>query len=384
MDEQRLQFRVGLFVLASIVASSVLMVRFGDLRRFWQESYALAIQFDTAPGVHPGTPVRVNGIGIGRVRKVLLDDAEPGVLVVVDIESQFKLRSDSKPTLSVSLFGDAIVEFSPGAAGDYLPPNKRLRGEAPQDPLKAVARMEEQLAEVVASFRATSREWELVGNNINSLLETERGSLESVIEKTAISLDEFSRAMQSGREMVENANQLVADPAMQARLRETIDALPQLVQETRDTIAAAKVSVQRAGESLEKVNANLDQVHAATAPLAEQSRNLVSRLDGGLIELEALLTELHAFAAMMNDEDGSLQKFASDPDLYDNLNRSASSLVVLLDNLEPTLRDVRIFSDKVARHPELLGVRGAISGSSGIKEVPAEERQAADGFLPQR
>jgi phospholipid/cholesterol/gamma-HCH transport system substrate-binding protein len=361
-----------------------LMVRFGDLRTLWEETYALAIQFDSAPGVQPGTPVRVNGITIGRVRRVLLDDAEPGVLVVVDIESSYKLRTDSEPTLVVSLFGDAVVEFSAGASGDSIPPNKRLKGTTPEDPMRAVARMEQRLEQVVASFQATSHEWQQVGHNLNGLLETERGSLEEVIEKTAKSLDEFAMTMQSGRQMVENANRLVADPEVQARLKETIDALPELVRETRETIAAAKMSVQRASESLDKVNQNLDNVQAATAPLAEQSRVLVTRLDGGLIELESLLTELNGFAKMVNQEDGTLHRFVADPALYDNLNRSASSLSVMLTNLEPTLRDVRIFADKVARHPEVLGVRGAISGSSGVKEATDYPRTAGEPVYPQR
>ncbi|MCA9147569.1 MAG: hypothetical protein KDB05_32570, partial [Planctomycetales bacterium] len=38
-------------------------------------------------------------------------------------------------------------------------------------------------------------------------------------------------------------------------------------------------------------------------------------------------------------------------------------------------RDVRIFSDKVARHPELIGVSGALRGSAGIKEVPDDQQQ---------
>ncbi len=69
----------------------------------------------------------------------------------------------------------------------------------------------------------------------------------------------------------------------------------------------------------------------------------------------------------MNDGEGSLKRFAEDPQLYNNLNRSATSLSLLLRNLEPILADVRVFSDKVARHPELLGVGGAISGSSGLR-----------------
>jgi phospholipid/cholesterol/gamma-HCH transport system substrate-binding protein len=70
----------------------------------------------------------------------------------------------------------------------------------------------------------------------------------------------------------------------------------------------------------------------------------------------------------VNSEDGSINRFARDPELYENLNSSAESLNLLVRSLEPILKDVRVFSDKVARHPELLGVSGAMKGSSGIKE----------------
>jgi len=35
--------------------------------------------------------------------------------------------------------------------------------------------------------------------------------------------------------------------------------------------------------------------------------------------------------------------------------------------LKPILNDARNFTDKIARHPELLGVRGAIKKDTGMK-----------------
>ncbi|MBC8116446.1 MAG: MCE family protein, partial [Candidatus Saccharimonas sp.] len=62
-------------------------------------------------------------------------------------------------------------------------------------------------------------------------------------------------------------------------------------------------------------------------------------------------------------------KFAADPALYDNLNRSAQSLSILLKNLDPVMLNMREFSDKVARNPELLGVGGAVRPSTGLKDT---------------
>jgi phospholipid/cholesterol/gamma-HCH transport system substrate-binding protein len=106
---------------------------------------------------------------------------------------------------------------------------------------------------------------------------------------------------------------------------------------------------------------------------------MVVKLDSSLTSLDQLMTELSRFARMVNSKDGSIQKFATDPSLYDNLDRSSQSLSVLLRNVEPVLRDLREFSDKVARNPELLGVGGAVRPSSGLKDQELFKSPVARG-----
>ncbi|MEZ6055241.1 MAG: MlaD family protein [Planctomycetaceae bacterium] len=383
MDERQMQFRVGLFVLIAFACGIGLVVRFGDVRKYWEESYPLALQFETAPGVTVGTPVQLNGIPIGEVREVLLDDLQPGVLVVVDIQEQYTLRKDSRPSIVRSLLGDSTIEFSPGVSQEALPPNKRIPGYAPQDPMEIVKRLEENVSKTLATFEETSQEWREVGRSLNSLMATREGQLDDVIEQTATALAEFTAAMKNANETIVATNQFVNDPELQKHLRETMRTLPLIADETRqtlltaretiaatqDVVASTRVSIDKVNQNLDKVNANLDQVQAATAPLAAHSKTMVARLDGSLLQMESLLTELNTFATLVNKEDGTLQKFVSDPSLYKNLNQSVVTLTVMLDNLQPTLRDARVFADKIARHPELLGVSGALSGSAGVKEV---------------
>jgi phospholipid/cholesterol/gamma-HCH transport system substrate-binding protein len=42
----------------------------------------------------------------------------------------------------------------------------------------------------------------------------------------------------------------------------------------------------------------------------------------------------------------------------------------ILPRLDRVLRDMEIFADKLARHPELIGLGGALRPSSGMKETP--------------
>ena len=63
----------------------------------------------------------------------------------------------------------------------------------------------------------------------------------------------------------------------------------------------------------------------------------------------------------------NLGRLTKDPELYTHLTAAAQNVEELTQQLRPILNDARAFSDKIARHPELLGVRGALQTSPGIK-----------------
>ena len=145
--------------------------------------------------------------------------------------------------------------------------------------------------------------------------------------------------------------------------------MPKLVNETQRTIAETRNAVASSRQVLDSVNKNLVNLTQVTEPIGKRGDQMVAKLDSSLTNLDQLLGEMNRFAKLVNTKDGSLQKFASDPSLYDNLDRSSQSLAVLLRNIEPVLRDMREFSDKVARNPELLGVGGAVRPSAGLKDT---------------
>lgn len=353
MTERQLQFRVGLFVITAIVGAFGLALRFGELQSFWERSYALAIHFEEAPGVGAGTPVRKNGISIGTVRQVTFDEERGGVTILIDVRERFSLRKDSVAQLSRSLLGDATIEFSPGKSKELLRPGSRIKGEAVVDPMQIVARLEGKVTQTLDSFAATSAEWQRVGSTINNLVDTKRGSLDLVMEQAAESLHQFTLTMT-------NANKILGDPQNQKNLRVTLAALPEMVEDTRGAIQAARMAMS-------KIDENMSNLSDITGPLAKRSASIMTKLDKSVGSLEMLLSELTTFSRMLSSKEGSLNQFVTDPQLYRNMNESAAALQIVLKNLDPVVRDMRIFTDKVARHPELIGVGGAFRGSSGLK-----------------
>lgn len=372
MNERQLQFRVGMFVIAALSVISVLIFQFGDVRDALKERYDVLVHFDSAPGVLVGSPVRINGVQIGSVANIHLDQASGGVLLTLGIEQKYRLKADAEPYLQQSLLGDTVVEISPGHSSLEFDATTVLRGRAPFDMTGMVRKMDQQLEVTMASFEATSREWQQVARNLNGLVQTNRGSLNAVVERTARSLDDFSVAMQHAARTFDNANRVIGDPQTVENLRKAFAGLPQIVTETQQTITAMRQTVT-------SINGNLKNIEGVTQPLAKHTTSIVVRLDQSLANLEELTGELRDVAQIAAGSDGSLKRFLSDPSLYDDLENSAMSLSILLRNLQPVVADLREFSDKVARRPEILGVGGALRPSSGLRDD--EIRQA--GFEDQ-
>jgi phospholipid/cholesterol/gamma-HCH transport system substrate-binding protein len=368
MSEKQLQFRVGLFVLVSFVVIGVMTFQFGEFRGAFSRKYNVHVHFDSAPGILEGSPVKMNGIPIGTVKELLLDNERGGVLLILGIDEKYPLRSDSQPTLQQSILGDATVEFTPGISADPFDRNSVLEGVPPFDMMAVVQQLEQQTSLTMASFEETSREWQLVAKNINGLVDTNRGNLHDVINQTANSLAEFTTTMKRAGDTFDNANRVIGDPQTVANLRKALSGLPQIVGETQLTISAMRKTVTT-------INSNLANIEKVTEPLGKHTTSIVVRLDNSLANLEVLTKELRMISQAATRNDGSFQKFLSDPTLYRNLERSSAAMSVLLQNLNPVIKDLRVFSDKVARHPELIGVAGAISPSSGLKNGEGEIKQ---------
>jgi phospholipid/cholesterol/gamma-HCH transport system substrate-binding protein len=300
---------------------------------------------------------------------VVFDKYEGGVILIVRINNDVKLRQDAQPGLVQSILGDATIEFTPGKSPRFLESGAKVHGTTPKDPMQLVAELEKNVSQTLVTFNTTGAEWNKLAQNLNGLMDTNRGHLDEVIERSVVSLDEFTKTMSLAQKALGNANVVLGNPQMQENMRKTMEALPQMIEETRQVIQTVRLAVVKADQNL----ANLNGV---TAPLAQKSTSIVTQLDSTVANLDAISGQLRTFVDLAVKEDGSIQQLASNPELYRNLNNSAVSLSVLLANMEPILRDVRIFSDKIARHPEVIGVSGALNPSSGIKEAAAEFPQA--------
>ena len=86
MNEQNMRFRIGVFVLSSVILLASLIMLFGHWPTFFKRTTHYTVLFQNAPGVEEGTPVRRSGVRIGQVQSVELDDATGRVRARIEID----------------------------------------------------------------------------------------------------------------------------------------------------------------------------------------------------------------------------------------------------------------------------------------------------------
>ncbi len=360
MDDARREFQVGLMVFAALAAIVVMVFRFGDIGQSLQRGTLISVIMPSAAGVIPQTPVRLRGIDVGRVQSVELLPDGSGVRVLARIDPEYRLPIDSTAVASRSLLGDAVLDLHPGQSTRTVAPGDRIQGHGATDPAAAISRLEQRLHATLEAFETTGTEWALLASRMNRMLETTGPDGITTAEQVAVAMQQFTRTMRAAEDALTGAGAVLNDPKYQQQLEATMQALPQLLQETRTTLSAVQQVVNR-------MDTTVAAIHTATVPLAQQSEQLVADLGSALRNVQAMTQDLAAVTRLMNAEDGSLKKFLTDPSVYLRLDRTMASLNVLLQNLGPIVADLQIFSDKIARHPELLGVRGIVRGSDGVK-----------------
>src|SRR5437763_11074344 len=112
MTDQGMRFRIGIFVLASLLLLAVLITLFGSAPVLFKRHDIYTVKFRDATGIGPGTPVRRSGVRIGEVRDVQLESESGDVEVKVAIDKRYSVYHDEQPTLMQSLLGgDTTIDF---------------------------------------------------------------------------------------------------------------------------------------------------------------------------------------------------------------------------------------------------------------------------------
>jgi phospholipid/cholesterol/gamma-HCH transport system substrate-binding protein len=129
MEKRALEFWVGVFVLAGILALIMLAFKVGNLTSSdVSNAYTVEAKFENIGGLKVKSPVTMAGVRIGRVTGVSFDKKTYQAVVELSIDGRYKnIPDDSSASILTSgLLGEQYIGITPGGSEDYLKQGDRI------------------------------------------------------------------------------------------------------------------------------------------------------------------------------------------------------------------------------------------------------------------
>ena len=148
-------------------------------------------------------------------------------------------------------------------------------------------------------------------------------------------------------------------------------SFPRIARNTDETMKEAREALQCFNATLVRTDDLIQNLQKITKPLADRGDPIARNLDESLAKLNRTLTDVSAPTQAVGQSDGTLNKLLTDPSLYNHLDDAACQAAKAApEALNLILKDLETFADKLARHPELIGIGGAVRPSMGLKYPP--------------
>ena len=394
MNDKRNKLMVGLVMMLGIIVTSALVFIFGAMPSFGTAYHEMRIEFPATPGVHENTAVQKNGVQIGRVLEINLQDT--GVILTLAIHKGVTLRYHDICRIKMGslLTGEAILEFSAATLSERLdyfdankdgildkqetnhsqavvPPGSDLSlGTVVVDPLSALLAMQQNMTETFAAIQRAgggidqaANEFTALMKSLNNSFSDNESDLKKAVRKTEEAMTRFATAMTA-------IDAIVGDPQVTAKLKQAVQQFPVLLQQASDTMDSVQVTMKQFESVGGQAQVNLEHLQRFTQPLGERGEQLVESITSSVEDFDSLVTKMDQMVTTLNSSRGSLHKLIHDDELYDQIRRTSMNVEDATKRLRPIMNDLRIFTDKIATDPRQLGISGALNrrpSGTGVK-----------------
>ncbi len=165
------ELKVGTFILVGLALGVLIIFSIGDIN-LSKTGYNIMVTFDFASGIGPAAPVRLAGVGVGRVESVNVvyseKDKKSHAEIRTWIQSDARLEDDVKVTINtLGLLGEKYLEIFPGTPGKPLLKNGAVI--VGQNPV-VMEKLTENLVEMSNSINTIVKRLEKGEGTIGKLL----------------------------------------------------------------------------------------------------------------------------------------------------------------------------------------------------------------------
>ena len=287
------EIRIGLFTVIALTML-VMGVKFLKGNGFLSSNVTYFSEFDNVGGLTDGNSVLVRGLGIGRVKKIVINPSNPTkVLVEIEIDKTIKVPTNSRLILaSDGLLGGKLLNLEIGNATTFLPENATI-------PNATEGGMMETFGNIGGKVDPILTKADSIAVTLNLLLKDFRVT-SSILNQTLTSVGTSSTKV----------NDLLAENQQNIKgITGNINTLTSSLTDTERKVKDLMVKLNTLGDTVNK-----------------------AQIGSALRATQKSLTELTTTLQSVNKGEGTMGQLAKNDSLYKNLNASSEALAKLLND----------------------------------------------------
>lgn len=279
--------------LLAIFAIATLILGYNYLKgtNLLKRTQTFYVVYDQVDGLSDASMVTINGLRVGKVQGIKLNQTNGKLLVTLSVENDYKIPVGSlAKTYGGLLVGNTNVAIVPDySQTSYLKNGDTLRGEQ--------------------------------SDGLMDLVSSQLDPLKFKIESAVVSADSLISAL----------NQ-VLDTNSRADIRNSLSNINSITSSFKKTSVELEHLLTGNRNKLDQTFSNLENMSDNFSKLSDTLAQLeVKKL---MQELETTVSNLNQATAQLNSTDGSIGKLLNDDQLYENLEGATRQLEQLLQDLK--------------------------------------------------
>ena len=121
MNQKRIEFSVGIFILIGIAAILYLAIQIGSSRFFGSDARVIDARFTNVGGLNEGSNVMIAGVKVGLVGDITLDTENLVAMVQLKLHTDLSIYDDAIASIKTNgLICDKYIALDPGGGGFEL------------------------------------------------------------------------------------------------------------------------------------------------------------------------------------------------------------------------------------------------------------------------